>query len=884
MTVIRVAAKGRGAHRTIAAALAAAPAGALVSVEPGEYAEPLRLARRVVIEPEAGYGSVVLRPPAGPAVTVTAPDCVLTGLVLRGADPAEALVRVEDAAGLLLEDCELSGGRIEVLGSATGSSAAANAALTPDAELTAELADPVNGGGVLLLRRTTLSGARNTALHLAGDARARAEDTLIDEVDGIGVVLSGSAVLVAERLRVRGTSGSALRVRGGARLLAQDCAWTGAGRNGVLVQDTAVALLAECRIDGAARSGVRVSHEARAELTDCRITEPGGNGLEAADTARLSARGCRVEAPAGHGVLATGGTTLVLADAVVDRADGTALHLGDRAVAVISGSRVRGGGDHGLAAVGGAHVEMTESTLEDFQSCGVHVEDEARAVLGAVRVTGGETGVRVRSTAAEPSELRDCSLLGQRRTGVEIGSGSAAVLVGVRVAEAAGAGVAVDAGGRLAMTGGGVSGGAGSGLVLGRGAAAEVSGVRVEGSGKNGILVGDSVSGTFDHCDVSGSAFPALHVGKGAEVRFRGCRVFDCGQDLGVADGAEPVFEDCAAIRVRTSVLPALTDRPGGPPPSRPTGPVGPNGPTGPRTPTGPGAPTGPAAGAATSAADGDELWQQGEPEPEPETLEDLLAELDELVGLGGVKRDVGGMVKLMQTVRLREEAGLPAPPLSRHLVFAGNPGTGKTTVARLYGRLLKALGLLSRGHLIEVDRSALVGEYVGHTGPKTTEAFLRARGGVLFIDEAYALVPAGASNDFGTEAIATLVKLMEDHRDEVVVIAAGYPDDMDRFVTSNPGLSSRFTRSLTFADYTSVELVSIVEHHAQRHRYELTTAARKALAEYVELIPRNAQFGNGRTARQLFQHMTERQAMRVAELTAPDSAQLMQLDEQDLP
>ncbi|WP_227745480.1 AAA family ATPase, partial [Streptomyces nodosus] len=283
-----------------------------------------------------------------------------------------------------------------------------------------------------------------------------------------------------------------------------------------------------------------------------------------------------------------------------------------------------------------------------------------------------------------------------------------------------------------------------------------------------------------------------------------------------------------------------------------------------------------PAAGAA-------DLWQQGEPEPEPETLEDLLAELDELVGLDGVKRDVSGMVKLMQTVRLREQAGLPAPPLSRHLVFAGNPGTGKTTVARLYGRLLKALGLLTRGHLVEVDRSALVGEYVGHTGPKTTEAFHRARGGVLFIDEAYALVPAGAANDFGTEAIATLVKLMEDHRDEVVVIAAGYPDDMSRFVTSNPGLSSRFTRTLLFADYTSAELVSIVEHHAQRHQYELTADAHRALTSYVERIPRNAQFGNGRTARQLFQRMTERQALRVAELVSPDSAQLIQLDEQDL-
>ncbi|MFI8076098.1 right-handed parallel beta-helix repeat-containing protein [Streptomyces sp. NPDC086033] len=869
MTLIRVAAKGRGAHRTITAALAAAPAGAVVSIEPGQYPEPLGLARRVVLEPEGGVGSVVVCPPAGPAVTVTAPNCVLTGLVLRGTDPAEPLVRVEDAAALTLEECELNGGRIEVVGSATGSSAVANASLAPDADLAAELADPVNGGGVLLLRRTTLGNARNTALHLTGDARARVEDTLIEEVDGIGAVLSGTAVLLAERLRVRGVSGSALRVRSAARLLALDCALTGAGRNGLLVQDDAEAVLAQCRIEEAARSGVRLSHAARAELVDCRVTEPGGNGLEATDTARLTARGCQIATPGGHGVLAVGSATVLLEETTVDHAGGTALHFGGHAVAMISGGRVRRSGDHGTAAVDGAQVEMAHSTLDGFRTCGVHIEGEARAVLDAVRVTGGETGVRIRSTAERPAELRDCTALGQRRSGVEIGTDSAAVLRGTRIADAGAAGVTVDAGGRLMMTGGGVSGAAGSGLVLGRGATAEVSGVRVDGSGKNAILVGDSVSGTFDHCDLTGSAFPALHIGKSSKVRFRGCRVFDCGQDVGLADGAEPLFEDCAAIRVRTAVLPTLTDRPATPPPPRPTAPFEPS------TPNTPGHPTTPAEA---------ELWQQGEPEPEPETLEDLLAELGELVGLDTVKRDVGGMVKLMQTVRLREQAGLPAPPLSRHLVFAGNPGTGKTTVARLYGRLLKALGLLTRGHLVEVDRSALVGEYVGHTGPKTTEAFLRARGGVLFIDEAYALVPAGAANDFGTEAIATLVKLMEDHRDEVVVIAAGYPDDMNRFVGSNPGLSSRFTRSLTFADYSSAELVSIVEHHAQRHQYELTTAARKALAEYVERIPRNAQFGNGRTARQLFQHMTERQALRVSELTAPDSAQLMQLDEQDLP
>ncbi|HZX06018.1 AAA family ATPase, partial [Kribbella sp.] len=269
---------------------------------------------------------------------------------------------------------------------------------------------------------------------------------------------------------------------------------------------------------------------------------------------------------------------------------------------------------------------------------------------------------------------------------------------------------------------------------------------------------------------------------------------------------------------------------------------------------------------------------------PDDETLEDVLAELDEQVGLDRVKRDVQSMVKLMQAVRMRQEAGLPAPPLSRHLVFAGNPGTGKTTVARLYGRVLKALGLLRKGHLVEVDRTALVGEYVGHTGPKTTAAVNQALGGVLFIDEAYSLSPVGIGNDFGAEAIATLVKLMEDHRDDLVVIVAGYVNDMGRFIGSNPGLSSRFTRTLMFEDYTAAELVAIVEHQAGGHQYEVTADARLALSDLFERMPRGESFGNGRSARQIFQAMTERQAHRLSELTAPTPAQLVALESPDIP
>ncbi|KOG87534.1 sporulation protein K, partial [Streptomyces varsoviensis] len=201
------------------------------------------------------------------------------------------------------------------------------------------------------------------------------------------------------------------------------------------------------------------------------------------------------------------------------------------------------------------------------------------------------------------------------------------------------------------------------------------------------------------------------------------------------------------------------------------------------------------------------------------------------------------------------------------------------------------ALGLLSRGHLVEADRGDLVGEYVGHTAPKTTAVFRRALGGVLFIDEAYSLVPQGQFTDFGSEAISTLVKLMEDHRDEVVVIVAGYPSEMNRLLESNAGLASRFTRTLLFDDYSTPELVRIVEHQADSHQYAFTPETTAALHGYFDALPRGEQFGNGRSARQVFQRMTERHAQRVAELdlsgldlTSGDAELLTTLLPADLP
>jgi SpoVK/Ycf46/Vps4 family AAA+-type ATPase len=191
---------------------------------------------------------------------------------------------------------------------------------------------------------------------------------------------------------------------------------------------------------------------------------------------------------------------------------------------------------------------------------------------------------------------------------------------------------------------------------------------------------------------------------------------------------------------------------------------------------------------------------------------------LDSLVGLSQIKKDVRSLINLIKVRKLREENGLTVPPLSLHMVFTGNPGTGKTTVARLLSRLYRSIGILSKGTLLEVDRSGLVAGYVGQTALKTREAVEKARGGILFIDEAYSLAPEGAGNDFGLEAIGIILKSMEDLRNELVVIVAGYPEPMERFISSNPGLESRFGKYFNFEDYNSAELLEIFKSMCEKN------------------------------------------------------------------
>ena len=286
-----------------------------------------------------------------------------------------------------------------------------------------------------------------------------------------------------------------------------------------------------------------------------------------------------------------------------------------------------------------------------------------------------------------------------------------------------------------------------------------------------------------------------------------------------------------------------------------------------------------------TAGAAGSDTAAEAEAEPVPEKpdLDELLAQLDELVGLTAVKKDVKSTMNLIKVRKLREEHGLPVAPMSMHMVFMGNPGTGKTTVARLVGGLYNAIGALSKGQLIEVDRSGLVAGYVGQTALKTQEVIQSAMGGVLFIDEAYSL-SSGGENDFGREAIETLLKAMEDHRDDLMVIIAGYTGPMEEFLDSNPGLESRFNKYITFPDYNGEELNAIFHMQCKKNGYVLDEEAEACAREFFQELyeGRDENFGNGRDVRNRFEDMVVRQANRVAVMESPSKDDLITFTKED--
>ncbi|MEU2246867.1 right-handed parallel beta-helix repeat-containing protein [Streptomyces sp. NPDC019224] len=941
-TALRVGPHGWGAHKTIGAALRAAAPGAVVSVQPGVYAETLVLAGDVALVAEQGPGSVRLTGARGVPLTVTGGTVRVGGLVVEGPG-GRAAVRVTGGA-VEFEECEIGGGPLEVSGDsvtalrgcrvrATGTAVAVRLSGPGRTELTDVTLD---GAGLLAERHVevrahgltvtgapedalvlrdgaggeftecTLSGAAASAVQVvAGGRPVLLRDCLLADSGKQGVLVTGGDAGRGGPAGPAGARGSAtagpgtggpvtdrpgaggavtdrpaagfpdpagavvldacritaghLGVRAGgpgAGLTLRNCRIEGTGGVGALADDGAVLRMSDCRVSDTKDSGVAVHSRARAALDDCAVTGAGGNGVFATYRAALRLTGC-----------------------TVTKSTCTAVHLGDGVRAVLRGCVLSDVPQHGIRVGDGALATVEDTRIGPVGMAGISVAG-GDLTARRIRVTGAETGIDLTTPhrpLLEGGELTAC------RTGLLIGADTGAQVSGLRVRNSGELGIRIGERAAPWLIGCHVLDTAGSALVILAGARPRITGTRVTRAEGNGLYAADGAAGELTDCTFGSTDCPAVFAGRDASPVLRRVLIHHTAEDVRLAEGSRAVFRDCRIDAVETSDLPPGSLAAAGTPVGTPESDTGTGtdagfAPEGERTTVTGG--SGPGGGSVAVPVTGDGGATASGEEP----LEELLGELRALVGLERVKQDVETMVKLMRLVRRRTEAGLPPPPLSRHLVFAGNSGTGKTTVARLYGRLLAALGLLTKGHLVEADRGTLVGEYVGHTAPRTTAAFRQALGGVLFIDEAYALVPHGQGGDFGQEAIATLVKLMEDHRDDVVVIVAGYPEEMDHFVSANPGLASRFTRTLVFDDYDAEQLAGIVARHAAEHRYELGEGTAEALREHFDGLVRDETFGNGRGARQLFQQMTERHAGRLADLPEPTTAELVTLLPADVP
>lgn len=279
------------------------------------------------------------------------------------------------------------------------------------------------------------------------------------------------------------------------------------------------------------------------------------------------------------------------------------------------------------------------------------------------------------------------------------------------------------------------------------------------------------------------------------------------------------------------------------------------------------------------------EETEEDKKKDDAELIEERLAKLDSMVGLPAVKSEIHSLVNLMKVRKLRAENGMKNSSISMHMVFSGNPGTGKTTVARMISEIYRGLGVLSRGHLVEVDRSGLVRGFIGQTATRVQEVVDEALGGILFIDEAYTLCVGKGEGDFGQEAIDTLLKAMEDHREDLVVIVAGYPDLMEEFLNSNPGLKSRFNKFILFEDYTAEELLGILKQSLERQDYKLSEEAEEFCKEWlmkrVENKPDN--FANARDVRNFLEKAISNQATRIVSVEKPDKEMLSTIEKADV-
>ncbi|MGW1500256.1 right-handed parallel beta-helix repeat-containing protein [Streptomyces mirabilis] len=687
-----------------------------------------------------------------------------------------------------------------------------------------------------------------------------------------GIEVRGGARPTVRRCTVDNPAGVGIAVLDGGGGVFEECEVVAAGQSGIAVRGGAHPRLERCRVHHASGAGLSVTGEnSSLEAVGCEVYEVKGSGVQITTRAAAHLTDCDVHRTTSDGVTLDTDAVLTLADCRIHDIPENAVDLRSRSVLTLTRTTVRQFGRNGLS-VWDPGTRVDANQCEIFDSTGdypaVWVSDGATAVLESCRVHDVPDALFVLDRGSRV-DVVDSDLSQVRNTAVSVSDGATAQLDDCRIRDAATGAWFRDHGSGGTLSGCTVDG-TQTGVIVTKGADPTFERCTVDSPAEAGFYVSAGGRGSFHNCRVTGSGGYGFHVIDGCRATLKKCRTERCARggyefaDGGNAPGGGPVVEDCtsdesAGVRPPAHEAAVQTSNPstsllGAIPGQRTT--------------------------------EQEPLVTASEPEPaQPARASKVvLGELDGLVGLDSVKREVRALTDMIEVGRRRQLAGLKAASARRHLVFTGSPGTGKTTVARLYGEILASLGVLEKGHLVEVSRVDLVGEHIGSTAIRTQEAFDRARGGVLFIDEAYALSPEDSGRDFGREAIDTLVKLMEDHRDAVVVIVAGYTAEMERFLTVNPGVASRFSRTITFSDYVPEELLRIVEQQAEEHEYSLAPGAPEALLKYFTAIPKGPAFGNGRTARQTFEAMVERHAGRVAQLDEPSTDDLTLLYPEDLP
>ncbi|MFD9969553.1 right-handed parallel beta-helix repeat-containing protein [Streptomyces sp. NPDC059017] len=701
---------------------------------------------------------------------------------------------------------------------------------------------------------------------LVEDGAPELTDLRIVTRSASGIEVRGAARPTVRRCTVDNPAGVGIGVLDGAGGVFEECEVVAAGQAGVSVRGGAHPRLERCRVHHASGTGLSVTGEGSSlEALGCEVYEIKGAGMQVTSRATAHLTDSRVHRTSSDGITLDTDAVLTLADCDIHDVPENAVDLRSRSVLTLTRSTVRRFGRNGLSVWDpGTRVDANQCEIHDSTGDypAVWVSDGATAVLESCRVHDVPDALFVLDRGSR-ADVVDSDLSQVRNTAVSVSDGATAQLDDCRVREASTGAWFRDHG-----SGGTLSNctidGAQTGVIVTKGADPSIERCTVTSPAEAGFYVSAEGRGTFHGCRVSGSGGYGFHVMDGCRTTLTRCRTERCARGGYEYPEDGTVVEDCTSDESGVRSAPPVTA------PAVATVAQTPG-----LLPVIPGQRTAEPEPAATPAP---------APTTAARTSDAVLGELDALVGLESVKREVRTLTNMIEVGRRRQEAGLKAASVRRHLVFTGSPGTGKTTVARLYGEILASLGVLERGHLVEVSRVDLVGEHIGSTAIRTQEAFERARGGVLFIDEAYALSPEDSGRDFGREAIDTLVKLMEDHRDAVVVIVAGYTAEMERFLSVNPGVASRFSRTITFSDYAPVELLRIVEQQAEEHEYRLAEGTAEALQKYFTALPKGPAFGNGRTARQTFESMVERHAGRVADLTEPNTDDLSLLYPEDLP